>query len=45
MLNMLEEKILTFEDLLILCKNNEVIIDLNLVQLDYNNIFKKLMNI
>ena len=33
------EKILTFEYLLILCKNNEVIIDLNLAQLDYNKYF------
>ena len=33
------EKILDFEDLLIWCKNNEVIIDLNLAHLDYNECF------
>ena len=35
------ERILTFEQLLKLCKNNEVIIDLNLAQLDYNKYFEK----
>lgn len=34
------EKILTFEDLLILCKNNGVIIDLDLAHLDYKKYFE-----
>ena len=35
------EQILIFEDLLNLCKNNEIIIDLNLEHLDYNKYFEK----
>ena len=34
------EKILTFENLLILCKNNGVIIDLDLAHLDYKKYFE-----
>jgi len=36
-----KEKILTFEELLKLCKENNVIIDLDLYHLDFNNYFNK----